>query len=163
MSSRPEITADLTAMLRKYLNPHNDTRVYIAREVTFDYYSMHPIRVDYMRFKPLNNTVSGIEHGDFYCYEVKSSIADFHSKNGHNFIGDFNYYVMQENVFEAVKPEIPYFVGVMVPSGDSWNPLKIAKKAKRRDRERPASLMLFMMWRSFARDETKEERNRERT
>ena len=29
--------------------------------------------------------------------------------------------------------------------------------------ERPASLMLFMMWRSFARDETKEERNRERT
>ena len=32
-----------------------------------------------------------IEKGDFYCYEVKSSVADFHSKNGHNFIGDWNY------------------------------------------------------------------------
>ncbi len=27
----------------------------------------------------------GIEKGD-YCYEVKSSVEDFHSKNGHNFL-----------------------------------------------------------------------------
>lgn len=33
MSDRPQITADLTAMLRKYLNPYNDTRIYIARDV----------------------------------------------------------------------------------------------------------------------------------
>ena len=86
---------------------HNDTRIYWAREVTFDYSTEHPIRVDYMRFKPVNNTVSGIEKGDFYCYEVKSSVEDFHSKNGHNFIGEFNYYVMPEDVYEKVKNEIP--------------------------------------------------------
>lgn len=33
MSNRPEITAELTAMLRKYLNPYNYTRIYIARDV----------------------------------------------------------------------------------------------------------------------------------
>lgn len=92
--SRPDITRELTEALRKYLNPHNDTRVYMAREVTFDYATGHCIRVDYMKFEPISNTVSGIERGRFYCYEVKSSVEDFRSKNGHNFIGDYNYYVM---------------------------------------------------------------------
>lgn len=156
MSSRPEITKMLSISLEKYINPHNDPRIYYAREVTFDYATSHAIRVDYMRFKPLNNTVSGIEKGDFYCYEVKSSVEDFHSPNGHNFIGDYNYYVMPEEVYTAVANEIPYYVGVFVPSiknyrGD-WYDLKSEKKAKRRDRERPLSEMLFMMFRSCARE-----------
>ena len=45
---------------------------------------------------------------------VKSSINDFHSKHGHNFIGDYNYYVMLEEVYAAVSMEIPYNVGVLV-------------------------------------------------
>jgi hypothetical protein len=156
MSSRPEITKMLSISLEKYINPHNDPRIYYAREVTFDYATSHAVRVDYMRFKPLNNTVSGIEKGDFYCYEVKSSVEDFHSPNGHNFIGDYNYYVMPEEVYTAVANEIPYYVGVFVPSiknyrGD-WYDLKSEKKAKRRDRERPLSEMLFMMFRSCARE-----------
>ena len=53
--------------------------------------------------------------GDFYCYEVKSSVEDFYSKNGHNFLGDYNYYVMPEEVYEQIKKEIPYQVGVYVP------------------------------------------------
>lgn len=109
-----------------------------------------------MRFKPVNNTVGGIEKGDFYCYEVKSSVADFHSKNGHNFIGDWNYYVMPKEVFDEVKKEIPYGVGVLVPSGrchsGSWYDLKSIKKAKRMNREKPISEMLLMMFRSAARD-----------
>jgi len=109
-----------------------------------------------MQFKPVNNTVSGIEKGDFYCYEVKSSVEDFHSKNGHNFIGDFNYYVMPEEVFEKIKNEIPYYVGVFVPGGKhyrgEWYDLKSVKKARRKDRERPVSEMLLMMFRSCARD-----------
>lgn len=156
MSNRPEITKILSLSLEKYINPHNDPRIYYAREVTFDYATSHAIRVDYMRFKPMNNTVSGIEKGDFYCYEVKSSVEDFHSPNGHNFIGDYNYYVMPEEVYAVISNEIPYYVGVIVPTiknyrGD-WYDLKSEKKAKRRDRERPLSEMLFMMFRSFARD-----------
>ena len=73
---RPEITENLSKALEKYLDPHNDTRIYWAKEVTFDYATGNTIRVDYMRFKPVNNTVSGIEKGDFYCYEIKSSVED---------------------------------------------------------------------------------------
>lgn len=156
MSNRSEITAMLSQAVKQYINPHNDTRIYWAREVTFDYATQNAVRVDFMKFKPVNNTVSGIEKGDFYCYEVKSSIEDFHSKNGHNFIGDFNYYVMPEEVFEKVKNEIPHNVGVFVPDGmhyrGEWHNLKYVKKAKRKDRERPVSEMLLMMFRSAARE-----------
>lgn len=86
-SARPEITKMLSEHLEKQINV-NDTRVYWAKEVTFGYGTAHARRVDYMRFVPKNNSVSGIEKGDFYCYEIKSSVEDFHSKNGHNFLGD---------------------------------------------------------------------------
>lgn len=156
MSNRPVITAMLSLSTQKYINPYNDPRIYWAREVTFDYATSNAIRVDFMKFKPVNNTVSGIEKGDFYCYEVKSSVEDFKSKNGHNFIGDYNYYVMPEEVYEKMENEIPYRVGVLVPEkknyrGD-WYDLKSVKKAVRKDRERPVSEMLLMMFRSAARD-----------
>lgn len=159
--SRPETTRLLSRSVERHINPNRDPRVYMAREVTFDYYSAHPIRVDYMRFKPINNSVSGIEHGDFYCYEVKSSVEDFNSKNGHNMIGDYNYYVMPLEVYEAVKDKIPWSIGVLVPDyacsvGDYWY-LKSVHNAKRATRERPITTMLFMMWRSYMRDVRKED------
>lgn len=159
MSNRPEITSILSLSIQKKINPYNDTRIYWAKEVTFNYTTGNTIRVDYMQFKPVNNTVSGIEKGDFYCYEVKSSVEDFHSKNGHNFIGDYNYYVMPEDVFEKVKDEIPYRIGVLVPDGKNylgdWYDLRSVKKAKRKDRDRPLSEMLLMMFRSAAREARK--------
>jgi hypothetical protein len=105
-----------------------------------------------MRFKPVNNTVSGIEKGDFYCYEVKSSAEDFHSENGHNFIGDFNYYVMPEDVFDTVKHLIPYYIGVYVPTSKG---LVLEKAARRKDRDKSVSEMLLMMWRSSRREVVK--------
>lgn len=155
MSNRKNITKVLTHSLEKYINPKGDTRIYTAKEVTFDYATGHSVRVDYMRFKPVNNTVSGIEKGDFYCYEVKSSVEDFHSKNGHNFIGDYNYYVMPEEVYEKVQKEIPWRVGVFVSSmkeRDGFVDLRLIKKAMRSNRERPVSEMLLMMFRSASRD-----------
>lgn len=135
MSKRPEVTKELSLALERYINPKNDTRIYMAKEVTFDYATGHAIRVDYMRFKPVNNTVSGVEKGDFYCYEIKSSVEDFHSGHGLNFIGDYNYLVMPEEVYAAVSKEIPYFVGVIVPTEstwrNNWRELTVIKKAKR--------------------------------
>ena len=160
MGDRPEITQTLSLAVEKYINPQNDPRIYWAREVTFNYATQNAVRVDFMRFKPVNNTVSGIEKGDFYCYEVKSSVEDFHSKNGHNFLGDFNYYVMPEDVFEKVKNEIPYHVGVFVPTDVNLRfrtTLTSVKNAKRKDRERPVSEMLLMMFRSCARERGKSE------
>ncbi len=166
MSDRPKITARLSLSIQHHICPNNDQRIYWAREVTFDYTTDNAKRVDFMKFKPVNNTVSGIEKGDFYCYEVKSSIEDFHSKNGHNFLGDYNYYVMPEKVYEKIKLEIPYGIGVYVPDGmdycGNWYKLKSIKKAKRKDRCRPASEMLLMMFRSAARErENKYDRRKE--
>lgn len=159
MSKRPEITKKLSISLEKHINPNNDSRIYWAKEVTFDNGTSQKIRVDYMRFKPINNSVSGIEKGDFYCYEIKSSLEDFHSKNGHNFIGDYNYYVMPEDVFNIVKKEIPYNVGVFVPDtmhySEQYYCLKSVKNARRTDRNRSISEMLLMMFRSAARDRYK--------
>ena len=158
MSNRPEITTLLSLSIQKHIDPYNDPRVYWAKEVTFDYATSNAVRVDFMRFKPVNNTVSGIEKGDFYCYEVKSSVEDFHSKNGHNFLGDFNYYVMPKEVFEDIQNKIPYHVGVYVPDGKhykGWYNLKSVKKAKRTDRVRPVSEMLLLMFRSARREEMK--------
>lgn len=152
--SRPDITKDLSARLEKYIDPNNDPRIYWAKEVTFDYATGNTVRVDFMRFKPINNSVSGIEKGDFYCYEIKSSVEDFNSKNGHNHIGDFNYYVMPEEVYLAVKDKLPYFVGVMVPDS-GWGGLETVRKAKKKDRTRPVSEMLLMMWRSSRREVVK--------
>ena len=150
--NRPETTQALSAFLERHIKAR-DTRVYWAKEVTFDYVTAHPIRVDYMRFKPRNTyTTEGIENGDFYFYEVKSSVEDFHSPNGHNFIGDFNYYVMPQEVMEKVRDEIPPHIGVYIPSSDRWRSLESAKKAKRVERKRPTVEMLLMMFRSAARD-----------
>lgn len=157
MSDRVNITLLLSLSIRKHIDPHDDTRVYWASEVTFDHGTSHAVRVDYMRFKPVNNSVSGIEKGDFFCYEVKSSVPDFYSKNGHNFLGDFNYYVMPRDVYEQIKNKIPYKVGVYVPEtricrGESeWYSLKSVKKAVRQNRSKSMTEMLLMMFRSAAR------------
>lgn len=157
--SRPDITMSLSEAVEKHIDPHNDPRIYWAKEVTFDYASGNMVRVDYMRFKPVNNSVSGIEKGDFYCYEIKSSVEDFLSKNGHNFIGDLNYYVMPEDVFESIKDRIPYNVGVFIPDG-CWGGLRVVKKARRKDRTRPTSEMLLMMWRSSRREIVKKRKEK---
>ena len=150
--SRPEITKWLSELTEKLINPNNDSRMYWAREVTFDYATSNRVRVDYMKFEPLNTTVSGIEKGDFYCYEVKSSVEDFHSKNGHNFIGDYNYYVMPSEVYQKVSAEIPFNVGVYCPTGSS---LESVKQARRMNRKRSVTEMLLMMFRSANRDKLK--------
>lgn len=63
--SRPQITARISDLVKKHIDPNNDPRIYWAKEVTFDYASEHSIRVDFMRYKPVNNSVSGIEKGGF--------------------------------------------------------------------------------------------------
>lgn len=156
MSNRKEITKQLTELLKLHINPNGDTRIYTASEVTFDYSSAHPIRVDYMQFKPINHSPGGIERGSFYCYEIKSCKEDFESGHGLNFIGDFNYLVLPEGLYEELKRSIPYDVGVYESSGDKWKSLKCVKKARQVTRKRSAAEMLLMMFRSANRELIKE-------
>lgn len=154
MCDRKEITKDLSQRLEVYLKC-DDVRTYWAKEVTFDYGSLNQSRVDYMLFKPVNNSTSGIEKGDFYCYEIKSSVEDFKSKNGHNFLGDYNYYVMPQDIYDKVKDFIPFYVGVLIPSVDKNVGVYIIRRAKRHNRDYSLPLMLLMMFRSANRDKIK--------
>jgi len=50
---------------------------------------------------------------EWRCYEVKVSISDFRSTAKISFIGDYNYYVMPQILYEKVYDQIPSYVGVM--------------------------------------------------
>lgn len=58
--NRKIITEKLSKAVEHKINPDNDTRIYWAKEVTFQGYTTEnssKIRVDYMEFKPVNLTV----------------------------------------------------------------------------------------------------------
>jgi hypothetical protein len=140
---------------------------YYASEVSFFWGRKNAIRVDFLKFEPENQTTSGIEKGVFTSYEVKSSVADFRSKNGHNFIAEKNYYVMPMEVYKKVLNDIPAGIGVYcpIPAGkskvdefeqptnldslplDNWE-LKNILPAFQKDRQISMSTILFCMLRS---------------
>jgi len=48
------------------------------------------------------------------CYEVKITVSDFKSNNGHNFHGNENYYVVPIEIYESIKELVPEEVGIIV-------------------------------------------------
>lgn len=68
------------------------------------------------------------------CFEIKVTKSDFHSKHGHNFVGNLNYYVMPYSLYKQVKDEIPKEIGVLCPNNSKFEQstdLYIEKKAKK--------------------------------
>ena len=49
-----------------------------------------------------------------YCYEIKQSKQDFHSKNRLTFIGNKNYFVMPYKLYKEIKNEVPPEIGILV-------------------------------------------------
>lgn len=47
------------------------------------------------------------------CFEVKISVSDFKSDNGHNFCGNHNYYVVPIDICEKILPLVPDGIGVI--------------------------------------------------
>ena len=106
--------AEITKTLGELLIRDKLSGTYWASEVTFDYGMKNVRRVDFMKYEPVNQSTAGIEKGTFTAYEVKSSVADYRSKNGHNFEMERNYYVMPFDVFWKLKTELPN-IGVYCP------------------------------------------------
>lgn len=48
------------------------------------------------------------------AFEIKISVSDFHSRHGHNFCGNCNYYVLPADIYDSVKDSIPDDIGVLV-------------------------------------------------
>ena len=154
--NRKEITKDLSERLERYINPKGDTRIYYAKEVTFDYGTIHSVRVDYMQFEPVSTySPGGLEKGKFKAYEIKSCMEDFKSGHGLNFIADYNYLVMPKDLYEQLKSQsiLKYYnVGVLIPKEDT---LWCVKKPKETVRKYSFAEMLFCMFRSANRENIK--------
>lgn len=135
--NRKEITKLITKTL---IYSKLSDRKYYAREVTLDYGTKHPKRIDVMQYIPSGVTyASDIERGEFICYEIKSSYEDLYSGHGLNFYGDKNYIVttmeLGNRIYEDLDsgklidyikehyPESSLNFGVMVMIPARINPL----------------------------------------
>ena len=130
-------TKDTTLLEHALMNRTKECRTFGCPEVTIGWYGRH--RVDFME----TNT-----HGDIRCYEIKVTKSDFHSKHGHNFVGNYNYYVMPKSLYEQVKDEIPDDIGVY--TGCNLEVVKKPKKRKLLPNEN-YKLLLFLL-RSMSRE-----------
>ncbi len=76
---------------------------YYVRQVIIDPWTDHGRKVDFMQFIPDNQiSVSGIEKGNFVCYEVKSCKEDIYSGEGLTFVGDMNYIVTTMECYKSI-------------------------------------------------------------
>lgn len=85
------------------------------------------------------------------AYELKVTKSDFHSKHGHNFVGNLNYYIMPRKLYNEVQNEIPNGIGVMCPNNDNTS-LEIIKKSKRVELKQSLHNMELYMIRSLFRE-----------
>lgn len=105
---------EMTEQLEKAIwEETNKQSVYCCFEVTIGFHGTE--RVDYMTFD-----IKGV----WRCYEIKASKADFHSKASHTFVGNYNYYVLTQELYEQIKHEIPNHIGIYVRGTLVKNPKK---------------------------------------
>lgn len=97
---KTERTKKLEELLSNHFNDRNEFYVF---ECTLGWYGSEI--VDCVMYN-CNRQV--------YCYEIKQSVQDFHSKNKLSFFGNKNYFVMPYELYEKVKNEIPKEIGVYV-------------------------------------------------
>lgn len=48
------------------------------------------------------------------CYEIKVTKSDFRSKNGHNFVGNCNYYIIPKELYNDVADLVPEDIGIIL-------------------------------------------------
>ncbi len=156
-------TKDLEKLLANKFNDRNDFYVF---ECTLGWYGSEI--VDCVMYNCQREVC---------CFEIKQSVADFHSKNKLSFFGNKNYFVMPYCLYEKVKNEIPYGIGVYVAIDrlerkeelmtnmygvtnkkiyvepiDGMKELYCIKSAKKQDLKADKEVILSSMLRSMQRD-----------
>lgn len=155
---KTETTKKLEKLLENHFNQRKDFYVF---ECTIGWYGKEI--VDCIMYD--TNRIT-------YCYEIKQSKADFHSKNALTFIGNKNYFVMPYSLYLEVKDEIPLDIGVYASLDrvdtevtktltgtmtapifvSGFNFLQCVKPAKLRELRADKEVILSSMLRSMQRD-----------
>ena len=158
-------TIRLEELLRTKFNDRNDFYVF---ECTIGWYGGEI--VDCIKYNCQR---------EISCYEIKQSKQDFYSKNKLTFIGHKNYFVMPYELYEQVKNDIDWDIGVYVAIDrreqveeketnefgvtftktymkciDGLNELYCIKPAKSRDLRADKEVILSSMLRSMQRNIT---------
>lgn len=72
----------------------------------------------------IRRSEAGIPQILIICFEIKISKSDFKSKNGHNFVGNLNYYVVPKDLYPQIADLVPENVGVLVYYDGKGEPKK---------------------------------------
>lgn len=108
-------TKDLEKLLRSKFKAGNDFYVF---ECTLGWYG-----------KEIVDCIMYNCQREVYCYEIKQSASDFHSKNKLSFFGNKNYFVMPYDLYQKIKEElwtnkeykdIGVYVSVKIPNTKGW-------------------------------------------
>lgn len=68
------------------------------------------------------------------CFEVKITLADFRSENGHNFHGNENYYVVPAELAPKIEALVPEDIGIIVwKETEKTEGLRMYKPSRWRD------------------------------
>lgn len=103
---------------------------------------------DCFREKKLPNNCRGCIHATheytigmmITCFEVKITVSDFKSENGHNFHGNENYYAVPKEIVKKIEPLVPDGIGILSFNG---NRLRTVKKPQWRDIDFELKTMLI--------------------
>lgn len=140
---KTEETLKFEMYLTRYTNKQG---TFCCPEVTIGWFGRE--RVDYLTYD--TNDL-------FRCYEVKVTKSDFYSKCHNTFIGNYNYYVMPQKLYEIVKQDIPKEIGVLVENIINnrlyeYTPLKSVKKALKQELKVDKEILKNSLIRSLYRE-----------
>ena len=111
----------------------------------------HRERVDLLYFE-LPNT--------WKCFEIKNSVSDFYSSATLSFWGDYNYYILNADIYEKVKDDIPKGIGVWLVYKDKS--MACVRKSKKQERKFTHEQLLFAMTQALSREYKKYRKTLER-
>jgi len=80
------------------------------------------------------------------CYEVKITVSDFKSNNGHNFHGNRNYYAVPNSIYPKIRELVPDGIGIIVYYSDSGH-MTVKKECKHHEVD--SGDMVYLLYNSM--------------
>lgn len=84
------------------------------------------------------------------CYEIKNSVKDFYSSATLSFWGDYNYYILNAEIYDKVKEDIPKDIGVWLIYKDKS--MGCVKRPRKMRRKYTHEQLLFAMTQALSRE-----------
>ena len=139
-------------------NERKNTYCYCCQEVSVDFKQWnHTKFVDILKYN--TNT------DEFTCIEIKVSKGDFKSNNGHNFVGDKNYYVVPSDLVEFAKDKLKWSKGIGIieafelDEGYHFMIRKHSKPSKHKIDFGMRNLLMYNLMKALYREKSKIEYN----